>query len=141
MGALETRRGFSFQDQYACLLFLKKLNSGEISELYTEYNAPTGRNIDIKLVTRQASEEYHEVKCGAKIRRSAAELSDTLTKFYELWVRSGRSSEHDYTLGLSEAGFRYTFYEIQGYIAQVRANPTTSSRDTKQALAALRAQV
>ena len=139
MGALESRRGFSFQDQYACHLFLKHLNDQTIRGLRTEVEAVNRKKtIDVKINLATGEEEYHEVKCGVSIRRNSQKLSQTIRKLYDYWLDSGCPPSHRYIIGFSGDEYALPFHERIGLIQQVKNNPHSTIYHTRNALLRIR---
>jgi hypothetical protein len=87
-----TRLGFSYQDKYACLLFLEELQNGIIRKFYTDYPFGTSQlSLDILIETGEdesTEQRAYEVKTGQKFKQDAttkksSEIKDVVLSFLE----------------------------------------------------------
>lgn len=89
-----TRLGFSYQDKYACFLFLDALREGTIREFYTDY--PFGKQLSLDILIKTGiddeitEERAYEVKTGKSFKndtkykkRQSSEIKDVVIGFLE----------------------------------------------------------
>lgn len=77
-----TREGFTYQDRYALLLFLREIKNKRLRQFFVDYPFGSRKSLDIRIVSVDG-EKIYEIKAGDEFKQRKTEIYKTLASLYD----------------------------------------------------------